>query len=1758
MLIAALALCGGKSEGSVNTSVIPPQCPDKRSPDKGLTCPIVQCPDGSTVGIGMECPLVQCPDGTTVGNGVACPPSTGMQLGDRLTAQVGRENPGAADLAEHWHRSVAFDAFINALGLLSGGPSPSDGLAAMISAAASEGGSGPVEHFPEPGAVEVLGTIGGFTVGRWTAGPADHLPITVDWRLAPRVSAAARARVARVAKSWSHRLSDTFDAYVFPAGRTVGSGEEARIWPADTETHGLYLIALPGRSGLLRVIASERTANTYRGRAGAFSAYFWLPDNNLDALGSSIGRTLAYQLGIRGHQAADPSSSLLSQYTDATDGTWTGPNAIAEHGGPVPFWRNWNGTVNYVGLDRSVCPTAASSCHPSVQLPQAIDLAFLADLGYTVSEEALLDTPERYGIGSWGRASAWTLTVERELNGFTHDRLQAFANAIGVAPAQSFAEANRETTGSAVWRGFLIGADLGQLALPPVTGDARITIDLAALTGTAEFSGLRSLVAGRAEPFRMSELSYTVSVDGNRFRNADARLHGAWYGDDHAELAGTLLDTRDDVNLLAAFGGTSMPPLIVQEARSNPEAADLADHWHRSVAADAFIGALGLLSGEDSPPDGLTGLIEATNSSNGSGAVERFPDAGAVDALGAAGGFSVGRWTAGPADHLPITVDWRFEPDASLEVQAQTARVAKYWSHRLAGTFDPHIIPRGQVFHSHSGLDALPYVWPEATELHGPLIFAGAVTPSLREVTDSSYRQRYSFFGVDTSARLGASASRTSSSIGALLGIFGSGREDFPHRQYWDAVNGTWTGPNAVAVYGGPVPFRQNFDGSVGSRYFDPATCPAVMALCPSRSIRPQAIDLAFLADLGYTIADETVLDEPERYGIGSWGRASGWTLTVERDLDDLADDRLQAFADAFGTVPTQPFAEAHREATGTAVWRGFLLGADLGQLALPPVTGSARITIDLAALTGTAEFSRLRNLVAGRAEPFRVPHLSYTLSVNGNRFFDADERLHGAWYGDDHAELAGTLLDMREDVILLAAFGGASTLQPTVHEVRQNPEAADLSEYWHRNVASEAVIGALRLMSGGRSSSDGRGFLADLGYTIADEAAPDELERYGIGSWGRASGWTLTVERDLDDLADDRLQAVADAFGTVPKQPLAEAHLEATGSAVWRGFLLGADLGQLALPPVTGSARITIDFSTLTGTVEFSGLWNLVAGRAEPFRVPHLSYTLSVDGKQFRDADERLHGAWYGDDHAEFAGTLLDTREGVNLLAAFGGSASFLDQTGIVYPSANYDWTHNPTAADLADHWHRTRMVSAVGAALGLSPLSLGDDHSVQDIFDASGVSTSPADADRLRFRAADPTKMVVLGTADGITVGRWTAGPADTLPIQVGWSLFTDQPAPAASLARTARAARNLSRHLRDDFGEHTLAAGTVLGSGLVWPEDTTTNGILVVMLPPVDGASSYAGPRAASLVDGDYQPWAGILHHPPVFHDSISANNPWNYDWVTNHELLHVLGIGTGMHRFPYVDPELGTWNGPNAVAVHGGPVPFRRLSDGGIDFGHFEADACPSLVTAFLACGGPGSTATALDLAVLADIGYELLDPETATDTEIYSLGAWNDEAAWGVLVGRDLAARPTADSRALYDHDRLTASAEAFGVVPASPFAEAHRGLTGEATWRGVLLGVDLADPALAPLTGNATVRVDLATFNASADFDSLTILERGIPHPFRVTDLSYDVLVTGNAFGDLAGKVHGQWYGSGHDTVAGVLDDRDPAINLLGAFGGVR
>ena len=253
----------------------------------------------------------------------------------------------------------------------------------------------------------------------------------------------------------------------------------------------------------------------------------------------------------------------FERYANYTANTFEGPEAMRANGDqPVPFqWRNASreevapGTpgaeVDYA--HPGVCNSIMAYCSRDRGLlaPSELDFAILTDMGYEILDEATASKPELYGYGAWGQYGAWGVGVERILRG-SSDRLRAGADAFGITPTTSLADST-VLQGQVTWAGSLLGVDTRHAALPPVFGDAELSVELADLTGTAIFDNLAVDVDGQSRTFRMSSLSYDVSVSQNGFSDEEDRIMGGFFGPSHEEMAG-VLDDRE-VSLLAGFGG---------------------------------------------------------------------------------------------------------------------------------------------------------------------------------------------------------------------------------------------------------------------------------------------------------------------------------------------------------------------------------------------------------------------------------------------------------------------------------------------------------------------------------------------------------------------------------------------------------------------------------------------------------------------------------------------------------------------------------------------------------------------------------------------------------------------------------------------------------------------------------------------------------------------------------------------------------------------------------------------------------------------------------------------------------------------------------------------------------------------------------------------------------------------------------------------------------------------------------------------------
>ena len=275
--------------------------------------------------------------------------------------------------------------------------------------------------------------------------------------------------------------------------------------------------------------------------------------------------------------------------------------------------------------------------------------------------------------------------------------------------------------------------------------------------------------------------------------------------------------------------------------------------------------------------------------------------------------------------------------------------------------------------------------------------------------------------------------------------------------------------------------------------------------------------------------------------------------------------------------------------------------------------------------------------------------------------------------------------------------------------------------------------------------------------------------------------------------------------------------------------------------------------------------------------------------------------------------------------------------------------------------------------------------------------------------------------------------------------------------------------------------------------------------------------------------------------------------------------------------HLDQTNHTFNGPRAREANDGDgVPLQWLDSGrepvapgtaGAERDPGHLGVCNSIVS--YACYLPQVLIpTELDFAVLDDLGYEILDSETASEPELYGYGAWGRYSAWGVSVERNLVYEERSEyinSRAPFTKpyrghefvtDELRAGAEAFGIEPAFGLSDSLLLLDQETvTWSGSLIGVDLGHEAFPLVSGSAALSVAMSNLEGMVQSDDLKVIVDGHTSAFRATELRYDVAVIGNAFMAGDGVISGRFYGAGTQR-----DGRDAPRHKLGcqSLGGIR
>ncbi len=484
--------------------------------------------------------------------------------------------------------------------------------------------------------------------------------------------------------------------------------------------------------------------------------------------------------------------------------------------------------------------------------------------------------------------------------------------------------------------------------------------------------------------------------------------------------------------------------------------------------------------------------------------------------------------------------------------------------------------------------------------------------------------------------------------------------------------------------------------------------------------------------------------------------------------------------------------------------------------------------------------------------------------------------------------------------------------------------------------------------------------------------------------------------------------------------------------------------------------------------------------------------------------------------------------------------------------------WQDNPGAEDLLDHWNDPeRLREAMDDLPAVSDADAAGRKTVlTGLLNAAGGDS----AETGRLRNVSPDDIELIGERDGITYGRWTGGPAGTLNIEFDWRFAPNFD--AATRARMERAGKSWSWRLLDDFGTHVAEQGREIRynartESVVLDEALTADDILILVLDRGDTTISSAGPREREDLDDDHEPWLGILR--------LSRRHT-AYTGTMAHEVGHVIGVVDwnvpALTR--YINTDDYTFEGPEAMRANGGaPVPFQWVNyelvplaphapGAEVDYGHLGV--CDSIM-AYCRERTAIYVPSELDFAYLADIGYEILDAETASEPELYGYGAWGRYSAWGAGVERTI---EYEGGRVVEAHDSLRAGADAFGTAPGAALGQGDDPLQGNVTWSGSLIGVDLGQAMLPPVFGDAELSVELSSLTGTALFDDLTVHVDGVSSDFRVSSKSYAIDVAGNSFSDQDGRLQGGFFGPAHEEMAGVLDDRTAEVNLLAGFGGKR
>ena len=552
----------------------------------------------------------------------------------------------------------------------------------------------------------------------------------------------------------------------------------------------------------------------------------------------------------------------------------------------------------------------------------------------------------------------------------------------------------------------------------------------------------------------------------------------------------------------------------------------------------------------------------------------------------------------------------------------------------------------------------------------------------------------------------------------------------------------------------------------------------------------------------------------------------------------------------------------------------------------------------------------------------------------------------------------------------------------------------------------------------------------------------------------------------------------------------------------------------------------------------------------------------------------------------------------GASLPAAAGsGKSGYLAAVRCGYSAVEWCARWNETAADLRDHWNHTgsfRSYRVLRNGHHIEAFSLrrgGYDRSFGIHSWSRNRWRGYLGGGRGRgagsFSLFEDVRDVAWYDGDGgfqYAFGR--GGPAGSLDIDLDWSNapFVGE----AERATVERATKLWAWRLADVIGQRDMSSvSTTMSVGdrsysFGHEAGPLRDGMDILMMPSWNqwpglkqGVIGFARPHTGWDWDGAFRAATGLvwLSDQVLSREGDFFGNRAKLVSLMAHEVGHVLGNSRGIGGYarylrPYFSQvgglDFGTgFHGPNAMRVNFGfPVAMQS------DMSH--AASCFSIMGYCHELGsekrvnvfGP----TELDLAMLADLGYEVLPAFDVRDPESYTWAAWGGHAVWGVKVERVLRWEYGWDLRA---RDHLTALADHEGREPAAGLGVGSPPiLSGRLSWEGPLFGVDVSDAAFPPVTGRAALGLTLpetpdgTVSDARLDLSSLEVSDDGTSRRFGPAGglrYSLHVFPEWNAFWlplTDSGFVEGNFYGPEHEEMAGTV--HDPSVGLFAAFGGSR